>query len=216
MSRSAAGTRVVTCGCSEKCGFRLPSYDDHGPRATYETIAAHLRGRYDRWGLSQSRDGVGTPAMSVALYSAARSRPQVQPQLGAHRRMRPNRRPSAGARRPPPCKPSSCSGGHRAAARRIGKPSTARSAALGGGGQPAHPLPPSSRTAAFRGSLRATRAPRSAAVGQPFLVETIFGLRAPSRPRARVAFLGGLERSLALLAPSSRRLWEASLVRKTH
>ena len=91
VSRPAAGTRVVTCGCSEKCGFRLPSYDDHGPRATYEPIAAHLRGRYDRWGLSQSRDGVGTPAMSVALYSAARSRPQVQPQLGAHRRMRPNR-----------------------------------------------------------------------------------------------------------------------------
>ena len=94
----------------------------------------------------------------------------------------------------------------RGAARRIGKHSTANSAALGGGGQPAHPLPPSSRTAAFRGSLRATRAPRSAAVGQPFLLETIFGLRAPSRPRARVVFLGGLERSLALLAPSSRRL----------
>ena len=63
----------------------------------------------------------------------------------------------------------------RGAARRIGKHSTARSAALGGGGQPAHPLPPSSRTAAFRGSLHATRAPRSAAVGQPFLVETICG-----------------------------------------
>ena len=91
VSRPAAGTRVVTCGCSEKCGFRLPSYSDHGPRATYEPIAAHLRGRYDRWGLSQSRDGVGTPAMSVALYSAARSRPQAQPQLGAHRRVRPNR-----------------------------------------------------------------------------------------------------------------------------
>ena len=104
---------------------------------------------------------------------------------------------SAGA-----CRPPAAAG----ALRRIGKPSTARSAALAAGGQPAHPLPPSSRTAAFRGSLRATRAPRSAAVGQPFLVETIFGLRATSRPRARVVFLGGLERSLALLTPSSRRL----------
>ena len=91
VSRPAAGTRVVTCGCSEKCGFRLPSYGDHGPRATYEPIAAHLRGRYDRWGLSQRRDGIGTAAMSRALCSAARSLPQAQPQLGAHRRMRPNR-----------------------------------------------------------------------------------------------------------------------------
>ena len=91
VSRPAARTRVVTCGCSEKCGFRLPSYGDHGPRATYEPIAAHLRGRYDRWALSQRRDGIGTVAMCVALYSVARSPPQAQPQLGAHRRMRPNR-----------------------------------------------------------------------------------------------------------------------------
>lgn len=92
----------------------------------------------------------------------------------------------------------------RGAARRIGKHSTARSAALGAGGQPAYPL-------RVRDAHAARRLPRDAAVRDLggscraafFGSQANAGLR--ERPSARVV-LGGLERSLALLTPSRRCL----------
>ena len=169
VSRPAAGARVVTCGCSEKLRNQAPELRRPWPpshvRDNRSAFAWALRPLgaipKPRWRRDSSyvRSVVQRGAFAAASAAAARRTSSHAPQPLTERWCASSATMQAAVLQPRPS---------RGAARRIGKPSTARSAALGGGGQPAHPLPPSSRTAAFRGSLRATRAPRSAAVGQPF------------------------------------------------